>query len=160
MIMAVLSGCGRYLVTLNEATLYTPPPLFLDFKMIDQALYTCIAEHVQQQKITQAEQLHSLNCSHANIQNLQGLWVFGELEELNLSNNQLNDLEELRSLQKLKRLDLSVNAISDISALFFLPDLEVLKLAGNPAINCAQIKKLSHYVKQPVAMPEHCIAGK
>lgn len=154
-----LSACGRYLVTLNETTLYTPPQLFLSFEMPDQALYTCIAEHIQQQKITEAEQLRSLNCSHANVHELQGLSVFANLEEINLSNNQLQELAELRSLQKLQRLDLSVNPISDISDLFFLPDLEVLKLRGDPQINCQELKNLARYVKQAVEMPATCNAG-
>lgn len=155
----LLSSCGRYLVTLNETTLYKPAPLFLNFDMVDQALYTCIAEHVRQHKITAAEQLQSLNCSHANIENLEGLWVFSELEELNLSHNRLGNLAELRSLQKLKHLDLSANPISDLSDLFFLADLEVLKLQQNPAISCQEAHKLSRYVKQLVEMPEQCATG-
>ena len=149
-------GCSRYQITLNETTLYTPPPLFLNFPMADQALYQCIAAHIQEGEIIRAAQLTQLNCSHNTIQSLAGLDIFSNLSELNLSNNALSSVVELQQLHKLKHLNLSSNAIEDLAPLLFLPSLESLQLAESPKVKCATFWRLQPFIRQKPQAPEHC----
>ena len=60
-----LTGCSHYEVLLNDNLVYTPPPLFTDYLLVDAALRGCIGQTIKDQNITEAEGLKNLNCSYA-----------------------------------------------------------------------------------------------
>jgi Leucine-rich repeat (LRR) protein len=118
-VLVCLGGCARYQVTLNEQPIYTPPPLYSQFEVADEALKNCLRQTIADQNITQAEQLTQLVCRHAGIRSLQGLEKFTALEALDLSYNALRDLTPLQNLGKLKLLRINNN-----------PDLQCDTLPG------------------------------
>jgi hypothetical protein len=99
-----LGGCAEYQITLNEQPIYTPPPLYSQYEVADEALRNCLRQTILDQRITQADQLSRLICRHAGIESLQGLETFVALEELDISHNALRDLSPLQNLPKLRLL--------------------------------------------------------
>lgn len=105
----VLGGCARYQVTLNEQPIYSPPPLYSQFDVTDDALKNCLRQTIADKQITRAEQLTQLVCRHAGITSVQGLEVFASLEELDLSHNALRNIKPLQSLNRLRLLKVNDN---------------------------------------------------
>ena len=132
---AVLFGCERYAVTLNQQPVYTPPPLFSDFSIADKALSDCIKQTIVDKKVVKAEQLISLTCRHAGVTSLQGLQQFPALQELDVSFNQLQSAAPLAKLAQLTRL----------------------KIDNNPALECASLTQLKQ-AELEITPPAHCLA--
>jgi Leucine-rich repeat (LRR) protein len=109
LVCACLSGCAKYRVTLNEQPIYTPPPLYSDFEVADEALKNCLRQTIVDQNIARVEQLTQLICRHAGVRSLQGLEKFVALEKLDLSYNELRDIAPLQDLAKLQMLKLNNN---------------------------------------------------
>ncbi|MBC6905609.1 hypothetical protein DWB84_09090 [Saccharophagus sp. K07] len=132
-IAAALCACGRYAVTLNEQPIYTPPALYSQFSLADEALLNCVKQTIIDQKITSADALVRLTCRHAGVKSLTGLDHFSSLEELDVS---FNDLQDISSLNQLKKLRL-------------------LKLNDNPALRCDQLISLEQ-AELTIVPPKHC----
>ena len=150
----ILAACGRYDFTVNEKRVYTQKPLFSQFDAPDPALYACLKQAIIDTKITSAIELTILNCSHAGIENLQGLATFSGLTQLKLSSNTILNLQPIISLTALQELYLDDNVIVDPVPLFQLPALRLLDLGGNKALQCptsAAFKTL-----ESVKLPNHC----
>jgi Leucine-rich repeat (LRR) protein len=108
-VLMSLGGCARYQVTLNEQPLYSPPPLYSQFEVADEALKNCLHQTIADKHITHANQLTQLVCRHAGIKSIQGLEGFDALEELDLSHNTLRDVKPLQSFSKLRLLKINDN---------------------------------------------------
>ncbi|MEM9253974.1 MAG: hypothetical protein AAGA91_00920 [Pseudomonadota bacterium] len=148
-----LGACQGYDFTVNDRVVYTPDPLFNDYVISDTALAGCVAQAIEDAKVTQAGQLQSLNCSHAGIENLDGLATFGNLAILRLSSNKIRNLVELGQLVVLRELYMEDNRIIDPVPVFDLP-LSYLDLKGNPQLQCPGAGKLAHITT--VMLPKHC----
>ena len=131
----LLTACNRYIVTLNEQPVYKPLPLFKDFQLPDKALDACVRQSITDDKVTDPERLHSLNCSHAGIKTLEGIQQFPALKNLNFSDNQLTTIEPL----------------------LFLGFLERVNLAGNPALACAALSRFASQTSAEVTLPDRCM---
>lgn len=129
-----LSACDRYTVTFNDAPVYKPATLFSDYKIVDSALATCLAQTISDKKITKASQLRTLRCSHANIAKLDGLEIFTRLEHLDLADNQLTNINILNQLL----------------------NLSLLNVAGNTDLACASLAALTQNI-DTIILPAHCI---
>jgi Leucine-rich repeat (LRR) protein len=157
LMLVALTGCDRYRVTVNEMPVYEPAPLFSDFTIADRALFACVQQTIEDARITAAEQLTVLNCSHAGIARLEGLARFTRLEAINLSNNSISDVGPLAHNPRLRRLNLDGNQLRSVEALLALPNLETVSLAGNKALECAGAGILARRVT--TTLPEHCRPG-
>ena len=85
-------------------------------------------------KITQPEQLDSLNCSFAGITDLSGIELFSQLQTINLSSNQL----------------------TDIKALLFLGELRQVNLSENPSLSCIDVEALDELLKDAIIAAPVC----
>jgi Leucine-rich repeat (LRR) protein len=132
----LLAGCADYAVTFNERTLYTPPALFSDFSLADEALGECVTQHIIDGKVTSAEALTLLDCSQAGIAELAGLEVFTGLTRVRLSGNAIEDITPLAAATALEVLLLADNRIGDAAPLFTMEALERLDLSGNDRLVC------------------------
>lgn len=131
--LGALTGCNRYSLTFNEQAVYTPPSLFSAYDIGDEALRNCVAQTIADTRITQAKDLHGLNCSTAGITNLKGLEIFASLETLILVGNTITDLKPLLSM----------------------PSLITVDLSDNPSLNCTGISYLMTQGTR-VTPPQHC----
>lgn len=156
--LTLLSSCANYQVTLNERTLYQPPPLFQDYDVADDGLRECIAQHIRDEKITKAEQLRRLVCSYADIASLDGVEIFNELRQVNVAHNKLVNLAPLAGLTKLEQLSAKDNQLTDISAISGLKQLNHVDLSENPPLSCqhldAALKNLPS--EATILTPEQC----
>lgn len=128
-----LFGCERYAVTLNEQPIYTPPPLYADFAVADQALTDCLKQTIADKKITRVEQLTSLACRHTGLTSVVGLEHFNALQELDLSHNRLQQAQTLAKL----------------------PQLRLLKINDNPDLQCDSLAPLTQKDLK-ITPPAHC----
>ena len=108
-----MSGCADYAVTFNNKSIITPVALYQSKKIIDNALRNCIKQTIVHQKITDQKRLKILDCSYADIENLDGIQQFLSLSEVRLKNNNLTGLAPLLLLDKLTLLDLNNNTDID-----------------------------------------------
>ena len=152
--IASISACQGYDYTINDKVVYRPGPLFTDFAALDPALQACLEQAVSDNAVTTASQLTQLNCSHAGIENLQGLAVFSNLSALRLSSNKIRNLVELTNLAGLSELYLDNNQIVDPVPLFGLDELRYLELSGNDKLQCPSGKSLAHV--EFLTLPAHC----
>lgn len=113
----LLTSCADYSFNINNKEVYSPPRLFNDFDIADSGLRNCIQQTITDQKITSAEELKNLTCSHAGIQSLAGLSEFSRITRLNLSSNQIGNIDELLTLTHLEELDISENPIESCQTL-------------------------------------------
>lgn len=154
MCTTLLAGClSNYAVTLNEKVMYTPPPLFSDFRLADVALDTCVRQHIADQNVHAPAELKRLNCSNAGIRNLAGLELFDHIEQLKLDENHITNIDPLAKLPRLKALSLARNNLASVAGLKALSELESLKLAGNDKLTCADIKG---WKDVSITAPSHC----
>ncbi len=152
--LLLLSACQGYDVTLNERVVYSPPPLFRAFDITDDALRACVQQVIEDESITRAGQLESLNCSNAGIESIEGLQVFSGLTRVRLSDNRIRNLLALGELQQLQQLYLSNNRVVDPVPLYALEKLTTLDLDTNPALQCPAPGALSQV--EQLSLPAHC----
>lgn len=130
---ATLFGCERYAVTLNQQPIYTPPPLYSDFTVPDQALADCLKQTIADQKIVRVEQLTSLTCRHTGLTSLTGIDHFTALRELDVSHNRLREAQALARLMQLR----------------------TVKINDNPDLQCETLAPLTQKDLQ-ITPPAHC----
>ncbi len=148
----LVAGCADYAVTFNDRTLYTPPALFRDFSLDDEALRECVTQHIIDSEITSAEGLTLLDCSRAGISDLAGLELFTGLTRVRLSGNAVEDVTPLAAATGLELLLLANNRISDATPLFALEALEHLDLSGNDRLTCpSPLPAIDE-----LTLPDHC----
>lgn len=150
----LLCACQGYDFTVNEKVVYTPTPLFHDYTTPDPGLNSCLEQAINDGRITNAQQLTTLDCSFAGIENLEGLSAFTGLTALRLSANKIRNLVELNKILTLETLYLDDNQIVDPVPLNQLPVLHDLDLSGNPALQCPLPGSLAHVTI--VKLPQHC----
>jgi hypothetical protein len=150
----LLTACGSYDFTVNEKRVYTQKPLFSEFDAPDPALYACLKQAIIDEKVTSAIQLTRLNCSHAGIEDLQGLATFSGLTQLKLSSNTILNLHQITGLAALEKLYLDDNVVVDPVPLYKLPLLRLLDLSGNSALQCPTHSAFS--TLESVKLPDHC----
>jgi Leucine-rich repeat (LRR) protein len=134
LILILVAGCERYAVTLNEQPIYTPKVIYSGYQIADPALASCVKLTLADAKITQPEQLETLNCSFAGVANLSGIELFSQLKSVNLSNNQL----------------------TDIKALLFLGELRQVNLSENTSLSCADVGALEELLKDAIIAAPTC----
>lgn len=130
-----LVGCDRYQLTINERPIYAPKQLFSDYQIPDPGLNSCIKQAIIDRSIKRGEDLRSINCSYAGIENLDGLKRFTGLTTINLANNRLTNIKPLMFFGQLSRLDLS----------------------GNESLACADIETLRELLPTKLVAPQHCL---
>jgi len=134
----LLTGCDRYLVTVNDRPVSEPPPLLKGFEVSDIALDTCIHQAITDGAIRRVAELETLVCSHGGITSLEGLEFFSRLRTLNLANNDLTTIEPL----------------------FFMGSLHSVNLENNPRLDCTELATLAGQLPRDGALiyPEHCVS--
>ena len=152
--ISILAACGCYDFTVNEKRVYTQKPLFSEFDAPDPALYACLKQAIIDEKVTSPIQLTRLNCSHAGIEDLQGLATFSGLTQLKLSSNTILNLHQITGLLVLEKLYLDDNVIVDPVPLYQLPALRLLDLGGNKALQCPT--GAAFQTLESVKLPDHC----
>ena len=92
--------------------------------------------------LKEAESIKFLPLSNKNIESLEGLQYFKNLNHLNLDQNKIKDLNPLKALINLQILTLSDNFIQDISPLSNLIQLKDLNLNHNQVKDLSPLKNL------------------
>ncbi|MFT7048756.1 MAG: hypothetical protein ACJAZE_001146 [Halioglobus sp.] len=151
---AFLIGCAGYDFTVNDKLIYSPKTLFNDFNTPDTGLSTCLEQAIVDAKISEANALKHLNCSHAGIQTLEGLETFTGLVQLKLSANKIRNLAPLVSLVHLQELYLDDNAVVDPVPLYPLPALHTLNLDSNTVLQCPEETAFADMLS--LTLPDHC----
>lgn len=155
---ALIAGCKHYSVSLNNNVVYTPPPLFKKFSITDKYLRACVEQTIIDQRITKAEDLKQLNCSHAGISSLAGLETFYAIEQLNLSENILQSIVPLSHFSKLQILIVRKNNLTNAEPLLHMLALQELDISENTQLGCSDIKQFvanaQHDLK--LTLPEQC----
>jgi len=154
--LLALGACADYSFHINEQPIYTPPSLFTDYRLADQALHQCVEQTIQDHKVTAPEQLNRLNCSSAGIESLAGLERFRDIRELNLASNRLTDVEPLTRLARLEVLILRENHLQSAAPLLNLVRLTQIDLSDNPDLLCADAQQLAAHVQGSIQLPQHC----
>lgn len=157
LLLAAALGCGceGYSYTLNERTLFAPPPLFAAYSIEDPALSDCVQQAIEDGKITSADQLVDLNCSNAGIANLTGLETFTALRRIGLDGNKLQSLAPLGSLASLELVQARGNRLREVDGALCRSGRQ-LALAGNTEFPCAEIARLRECGVTLVDTPAHC----
>jgi hypothetical protein len=159
MLVALIAGCKSYSVSLNNNMVYTPPSLFKDFVIADTQLRACVEQTIVDNRITKAEDLKQLNCSHAGIASLAGLEKFYSIEQLNLSENTLQSIAQLSNFSKLKVLILRKNNLTSAEPLLHMLALQELDISDNAKLGCGDVKqfaKNTHQGNLKLTLPEQC----
>ncbi|AHM57334.1 hypothetical protein EAL2_c20530 [Peptoclostridium acidaminophilum DSM 3953] len=78
--------------------------------------------------------LSYLDLSENNINNIEGIENFTNIETLNLSANKIDDIANLAGLSGMKSLNISGNQVEDITPLLEVKTLESVKLQDNPVV--------------------------
>jgi Leucine-rich repeat (LRR) protein len=149
-----LSACQGYDFKVNEKIVYSPIPLFRDFTTPDPGLTSCLQQAINDGDIHTAQQLTTLDCSFAGIENLEGLSTFTGLTALRLSANKIRNLLEIGKLPLLQELYLDDNQIIDPVPLYQLPALRHVDLSGNPKLQCPKPGSFAQVAE--VILPTHC----
>ncbi len=153
-----LASCADYDVKVNEQVVYSPPKLFLDFMLADEALQNCVQQTIKDQGITKAEQLTQLACTNGDIRSVEGIERFTKLQQLNLNNNALQDISALADLPALQTLLLASNKIKTLAPLLGSTALLTLNVENNADIDCTTVIELMNQLPALQArMPRHCV---
>jgi Leucine-rich repeat (LRR) protein len=152
--LLLLGACQGYDFKVNDKVVYTPIPLFSDFTVPDPGLDSCLKQAINDGVITAADQLTTLDCSFAGIENLQGLATFTGLRALRLSANKVRNLVELSTITTLQELFLDDNQIVDPVPLYHLPTLRKVDLSGNATLQCPKPGSFAQVAT--VILPAHC----
>jgi Leucine-rich repeat (LRR) protein len=158
MLVALIAGCQNYSVSLNDNVVYTPPSLFKDFVIADLHLRACVEQTITDNRITKAEDLKQLNCSHAGIASLAGLEKFYSIEQLNVSENALQSIAPLSNFSKLKVLILRKNNLTNAEPLLHMLALQELDISENAKLTCGDVKQFAntHSGNLKLTLPEQC----
>ena len=154
LILLALAACSDLDFKVNDRVVYSPRPLLTDFEVADAALQACIEQAVIDQKVTLANELQTLNCSHAQIASLDGLEIFTGIQQLKLSSNQIRNLAPIVPLSSLEVLLLDDNQVIDPVPLYDLLSLNSLDLSGNDKLQCPAQAAL--FRLETLKLPEHC----
>ena len=154
LLLLVGSGCGDLDFKVNDRVVYSPRPLFTEFEMADSSLQACIEQAIIDQTVTVANELRTLNCSHAGIGSLLGLEIFTGLKQLKLSSNEIRNLTPLMQLSSLEALYLDNNQVVDPVPLYELLSLNTLDLSGNSSLQCPGGNALFRLAE--LSLPDHC----
>ncbi len=152
--IAIMPGCSRYSISVNDNVVYEPPALFQEYTITDASLKQCIQETIAESRLTSAEQLTQLICPKGDIRSLVGIEVFSSIEQLGLADNALTRIGLLNNLPKLKQLNLSNNDIHDFSVIFQLKELKYLSAERNKHADCESLQLPKQ--KMEIIMPSHC----
>ena len=158
-LISLIAGCKSYSVSVNNNVVYTPAPLFKDFVIDDAHLRSCVEQTITDDKITKAEDLKQLNCSHAGIISLAGLEKFYSIEQLNLSENAIQSISPLSNFSQLKVLILRKNNLTSAEPLLHLLALRELDVSENAKLACGDIKQFAanfHKGDLKLTLPEQC----
>ena len=159
LIITMIAGCKTYSVSLNNKVVYTPAPLFKDFVIDDAHLRTCVEQTINDEKITKADDLKQLNCSHAGISSLAGLEKFHQIEQLNLAENVLQSIAPLSNFSQLRVLILRKNNLTSAEPLLHLLALREVDISENAKLGCSDLKQLTanfHQGDLKLTLPEQC----
>ncbi|GIX29966.1 MAG: hypothetical protein KatS3mg124_0438 [Porticoccaceae bacterium] len=131
-----LSGCQRYEITLNERVISRPPPVPTLAELADEALATCVRQHLHDRRLGDPRRLRALVCSHAGIADLRGIELLSGLQTLGLAHN----------------------ALTSLTPLFRLPALRRVDLRGNDELTCAEVDALAARLPEggELLPPEAC----
>lgn len=157
--VSLVVGCKSYSVSLNNNLIYTPLPLFTDYAITDAHLSDCVEQTISDKKITKAEDLKQLNCSHAGINSLSGLEKFYRLEELNLAENTLQSIVPLKNFSQLQVLILRKNNLTSAEPLLGMLALRELDISDNAKLACGDLKQLAANFNKgdlKLVLPEQC----
>lgn len=155
-LVLAMTGCADYEFTVNKKTVYTPLPLYSDYQIGDSALKACVSQTIEDQKITQAQSLTALSCSHAGIAELAGLEAFSGLQSLYLQHNSISSTRILVQLPRLQQLDISDNSLTNGAGLLSLKQLQRVDLSDNPKLDCASIDSGKLRRGLQLILPQHC----
>lgn len=158
-LVAIIAGCKNYSVSLNNNMVYTPPSLFKDFTIVDTHLRACVEQTIIDNRISKAEDLKQLNCSHAGIVSLVGLEKFYSIEQLNLSENGLQSIAQLSNFSQLKVLILRKNNLTSAEPILHMLALQELDISENAKLACGdleQFAKNTHQGNLKLTLPEQC----
>ncbi len=155
LLTAIVSGCSRYSVSINDNTVYSPPGIFTRFSLPDSNLQDCVDDTIADEHLTKPEQLVRLFCTNRAIYSLEGLEIFDGIQHLGLENNELTSIAELASLSQLKQVNLAGNNIKDGAPLLQLQALDYVDFTNNPALDCSLIQQLRQKGVE-VKAPGHC----
>ena len=142
-LVSLIAGCKTYSVSLNNNVVYTPLPLFKDFAIADTHLSNCVEQTINDEKITKAEDLKQLNCSHAGISSLAGLEKFYRIEELNLAENALQSIAPLNNFSQLQVLILRKNNLTSAEPVLRMLALRELDVSENAKLACSDLTQLA-----------------
>lgn len=159
LLVTLIPGCKNYSVSLNNNLIYTPLPLFKDFTIADVNLSNCVQQTIEDEKITKAEDLKQLNCSHAGIGSLAGLEKFYRLEYLNLAENALQSIAPLTNFSQLQVLILRKNNLTSAEPLLGMLALRELDISENAKLACGDVKQVAANFNKgdlKLELPEQC----
>ncbi|MGD8174652.1 leucine-rich repeat domain-containing protein [Marinimicrobium sp. ARAG 43.8] len=156
LLLAALSGCEGYAVSVNDNPVYNPPALFTEFRLVDSALQECVQQTIEDRGVTDANQLTQLNCSSAGIESLEGISTFSALRAISLNSNALTDIEPLKTLSRLEILMLKDNDVRSAEPLLSLLRLKELDLRGNAQLACGDARQLADHSEGDIRLPAHC----
>jgi Leucine-rich repeat (LRR) protein len=152
--LLLLSACESYDFKVNDKVVYSPQPLFKDFEVPDEALRGCLEQAIADGGISVASQLSILNCSHAGIENLDGIASFPGLVVLGLSSNNIRNLVEISTITTLEELHLDDNQVIDPVPLYQLDSLRTVDLSGNRGLQCPGKDGFARV--ETIILPDHC----
>ncbi|GGY65489.1 hypothetical protein GCM10011613_06690 [Cellvibrio zantedeschiae] len=158
-LVSTIAGCKNYSVSVNNNIVYTPPSLFKDFTIADAHLRSCVEQTILDNKISKAEDLKQLNCSHAGISSLAGLEKFHAIEQLNLAENSLQSVAPITNFSKLKVLILRKNNLTSAEPLLHLLALKEVDVSDNAKLACRDLKQLAtnfQHGNLKLVLPEQC----
>ena len=153
-LLLIATGCSDLDFKVNDRVVYSPRPLLSGFEVADAALQACLEQAVIDQQVTLANELQTLNCSHAEIASLDGLEVFTGLRQVKLSANSIRNLAALVPMSSLEELYLDDNQVVDPVPLYDLISLRILDLSGNTSLQCPAGTAL--FRLDELILPEHC----
>lgn len=155
-LLSALSACEGYTYTVNERTVFEKPKLFSEFDIADEGLRACVEQAISDGNIKSAETLEDLNCSSAGIGSLQGIEIFGNLERLGIDDNAISDLSPIYALGKLELLQARGNALESLDTRLCQGTAKQIALAGNDALDCADIAAIHACGTTILDQPAHC----
>lgn len=149
------SSCSRYVVSINENVVYSPPKLVSDYSIPDPYLKSCLQSTISELHITSQDQLTKLICPTGDISDLSGIEQFPKIEYLGLSANKIQNIGPLAELKDLRQIDISDNQIQDFTSLKDLENLVLLDTKGNSNADCKSL--LFAKAIKSLVLPNHCL---
>ena len=151
------AGCaelGQYDIKVNNVTVYEPSAPYSVSGIEDPALAACLSQSLLDIDARMATDLLALNCSDADIQSLDGLEQFTQIQSMKLSSNDIRNLLVLERLTALNQLWLDNNDIVDPIPVLRMSHLKELNLAGNARLQCPDPEDMPRDLS--LSLPDHC----